>query len=58
MKILSLVALQDSRWSGQKSFLSRIHTARAPHPATITVDTKSLNEDRVPLQQIQGPVFL
>ena len=58
MKILSLVALQDSRWSGQKSFLSRIHTAHAPHPATITVDTKSLNEERVPLQQIQGPVFL
>ena len=58
MKIVSLVALQDSWWSGRKSFLSRIYTARAHHPATITLDTKSLNEEQVPLQQLQGPVFL
>ena len=55
---MSLVALQDSWWSGRKSFLSRIYTARAHHPATITLDTKSLNEEQVPLQQLQGPVFL
>ena len=52
MKILSLVALQDAQWSGWKSFLSRIHTARAHHLATITLDPKSPNEE------LQGPVFL